>query len=152
MTTNPESLNTIARLMKAVLGDRLDTDLLNSVLGIQRPSWDLDGDELDENDTQMDRESMAELDAEIDAFQARVLGQMDNPDGFINDAIGLFIDRYCSRFTIGEIADDQENFLRGLNAALYASFVGVEVPEVTIENVSVQFASVEPVSFKSVRG
>lgn len=124
--------------------------LLDLILGAQRPSWDLDDDEL--NDTQMEPTDLDQLDAEIDAFQARVLGTMNDPDGFINDAIGLFINRYCSQFTIGEIEGDQENFLRGLNAALYASFIGVEVPEVTIENITIQFASVEPVSFKSVRG
>ncbi len=123
--------------------------LLDLILGAQRPSWDLDDDE---NDTQMEPTDLDQLDAEIDAFQARVLGTMNNPASFINDAIGLFINRYCSQFTIGEIEDDQENFLRGLNAALYASFVGVEVPMVTIENITIQFASVEPVGFKSVRG
>lgn len=122
--------------------------LLDILLGNQRPSWD---DE-DENDTQIEPTDLDQLDAEIEAFQAQVLGKMGNADAFINDAIGLFINRYCSQFTIGEIEGDQENFLRGLNAALYASFVGIEVPEVTIEDITIKFASVEPVGFKSVRG
>lgn len=126
--------------------------LLDLILGAQRPSWDLDDDE---NDTQIEPTDLDQLDAEIDAFQARVLGTLDNPGSFLNDAISLFINRYCSKFTIGEIEGDQENFLRGLNAALYASFVGIEVPEVTIEDITITFASVEPVEpvgFKSVRG
>jgi len=132
------------------------TDAMNGLMGLldlilspQRPSWDLDDGEL--NDTQMEPTDLDQLDAEIDAFQARVLGKMDNADAFINDAIGLFINRYCSQFTIVEIEGDQENFLRGLNAALYASFVGVEVPKVIIEDITVKFASVDPVGCKSVR-